>query len=359
MESNTIVALAIFFLLPVIVITLYIIGVLLLGTAIFCLFLFVIVFIIVPVIYKNSYSFQRNLLFLNFVTMPTNFKNPKAAGLSGARNFYITTDDNVTLGVWQILPSSRLSPIGLEVYTEKDFENALASGLPIFIYLHGNSGNRGSGHRVELYKKLQKCNYNVIAFDYRSYGDSSNVDPSEEGVVSDSKAVYKWIKSHSKKSKIFLWGHSLGTGISSHLLDDLESEGAEIAGLVLEAPFNNMADEVRSYPMTKLFRHLPWFDYFFTEPMYENGFKFESDKHLLRVKAPILILHAEDDLVIPISLGHKLYNKVKEARSGRSPTTFLKFDKSNHFGHKFIYKDAELDKKVMKFVDDSLSFKPF
>lgn len=40
--------------------------------------------------------------------------------------------------------------------------------------------------------------------------------------------------------------------------------------------------------------------------MYENGLKFESDKHLARVKAPILILHAEDDMVIPITLGRKV-----------------------------------------------------
>lgn len=331
----------------------------LLGTTLLCLFIFVIVFLIVPIVYKNSYSFQRNLLFLNFVYLPTNFKDPKSAGLTGARNFYITTEDNVTLGVWQILPASKLSKFGFNFYTEKDFEKALGSGEPVFMYLHGNSGNRGSGHRVELYKILQKCNYNVITFDYRSYGDSSLSEPSEAGVVADSKAVYKWIKSHANSSKIFLWGHSLGSGISSHLLDELESEGDHIGGLVLEAPFTNMIDEVRSYPMTKLFRYLPWFDYFFTEPMYENGFKFESDKHLTRVKAPILILHAEDDRVIPISLGQKLYKTVSKARMDRSPIQFIKFDRKHRFGHKFIYRDEELDKKIMNFVQESLSFKSF
>lgn len=55
-----------------------------------------------------------------------------------------------------------------------------------------------------------------------------------------------------------------------------------------------------------MFRYLPWFDFFFTEPMYQNGLKFQSDRHLVKVKAPILILHAEDDLVIPIKLGLKV-----------------------------------------------------
>lgn len=47
---------------------------------------------------------------------------------------------------------------------------------------------------------------------FLGYGDSSPVAPSEEGVVRDSKAIYEWIKRRSKNTKIFFWGHSLGTG---------------------------------------------------------------------------------------------------------------------------------------------------
>ncbi|XP_014281241.1 lysophosphatidylserine lipase ABHD12 isoform X2 [Halyomorpha halys] len=329
------------------------------GTGICLLLVFIFIFIIIPLVYKNSYSFQRSLLFLNFVNIPVNFKSPSSLGLDGARNFYLTTEDNVTLGVWQILPQLLLPKLKASEFSEKDYENALGDGTPVFIYMHGNSGNRGSAHRVELYKILQQNNYHVVAFDYRSYGDSSPVEPSESGVVSDSKAVYNWVKSHSNGAKIYFWGHSLGTGISSHLLDVLESEGRTISGLVLEAPFNNMCDEVRSYPLAKMFRYLPWFDFFFTEPMYENGLKFQSDRHLVKVKAPILILHAEDDLVIPIQLGLKLYETVQSSRQGKSPIKFIKFDKNLHFGHKFIYKDTGLSSTIKDFVKESSKYKPF
>lgn len=40
--------------------------------------------------------------------------------------------------------------------------------------------------------------------------------------------------------------------------------------------------------------------------MYDNGLRFESDVHLSKVSAPIMILHAEDDIVIPIDLGEKV-----------------------------------------------------
>lgn len=115
---------------------------------------------------------------------------------------------------------------------------------PVFLYMHGNSGNRASSHRVELYQLFQRLDFHVICFDYRSkfknylfyifcflyyykyiiyiymyiyliagYGDSDNVDLSEIGVVHDSKFVLEWlIKIVNNSAPIFVWGHSLGTG---------------------------------------------------------------------------------------------------------------------------------------------------
>lgn len=48
---------------------------------------------------------------------------------------------------------------------------------------------------------------------------------------------------------------------------------------------------------------LPWFQYTFVEPMYNNGFVFKTDEHINYVSCPIKILHAEDDMVVPIKLG--------------------------------------------------------
>lgn len=49
----------------------------------------------------------------------------------------------------------------------------------------------------------------------KGYGDSTGV-PTEAGVVKDLLTLYNFIKSYQKEAKIFLWGHSLGTGISAH-----------------------------------------------------------------------------------------------------------------------------------------------
>lgn len=76
--------------------------------------------------------------------------------------------------------------------------------------------------------------------------------------------------------------------------------------IVLESPFNNIRDEVREHPFSRLFRHLPWFDYTIVDPMYENNLRFESDKHIATFHQPVMILHAVDDLIVPYKLGRKV-----------------------------------------------------
>lgn len=84
--------------------------------------------------------------------------------MNGTRNFYLETDDNVKLGIWHVLPENLIPNDKVD---ERYYNRALHSGDSIFIYMHGNSGNRAAGHRIELYKILRK-HYHVITFDYRS-----------------------------------------------------------------------------------------------------------------------------------------------------------------------------------------------
>lgn len=187
------------------------------------------------------------------------------------------------------------------------FERMLQlNGSRIIFYLHGNCGSRAAAHRIELYKVLKNMGYHVITFDYRSYGDSSSPPPSESGLVRDAIAVYKSITKITK-NPIIAWGHSLGTGVSTHALAALERH--HIPGprlLILESPFNNIREEVSEHPFARLFRHLPWFNYTIVNPIFDNNIRFESDRHIATFPQPVTILHAEDDLVVPYKLGYKV-----------------------------------------------------
>lgn len=181
-----------------------------------------------------------------------------------------------------------------------------ADGSKVFLYLHGNTGSRAAAHRVELYKLLRELGFHILALDYRSYGDSTPRTMSEAGVVRDAITVYKYI-TNITKNPVFVWGHSLGTGILAHMMAALDQKHAQAPRLaIMESPFSNIRDEIREHPFSKLFRHLPWFDYTIAEPMYANHLRFESDKNIAKFRQPVMILHAQDDLVVPFRLGYKV-----------------------------------------------------
>ncbi|KAI5638251.1 serine aminopeptidase, s33 domain-containing protein [Phthorimaea operculella] len=345
--------------------------------------LFIFHVAVVPLIFKYSKTFRRNLVFLNFVQWPLfiDFEEPSASGLEGARNLSIeyhskVDDCKVKIGIWHILPKSvyeRSKGSFVDTADKEDLnrimdEELAKSKLPIMMYCHGNSNSRGATHRISLYKFFQKMDYHTIAFDYRGYGDSTSVRPSEAGVVEDSLIVYEWIlntitkDSNEKSPPVFVWGHSLGTGISSHLLGNLEALSKSLLdrpalplpkGLILEAPFNNLADEVAHHPASILVTWLPYHDATFVEPFRkETDFKFLSDQHLTKQRQlPILILHAKDDAVVPFRVGLKLYRSILASRSETDAAVKLQaYEKNLNLGHKWICDAPDLHTVIGDFV---------
>ena len=126
------------------------------------------------------------------------FDKPENEGLSGARNFYISTDLKVEVGVWHILPQDLIEESEKKSEKEKKdwFETSLSNGpAPIVLYLHGNTGSRAREHRIELYKVLQKLNYHVICFDYRGIFSQTILD-----VLREPKNYFEYVKTLIIKS---------------------------------------------------------------------------------------------------------------------------------------------------------------
>ncbi len=122
---------------------------------------------------------------------------------------------------------------------------------------------------MQIYQTL---GYHVLAFDYRGYGDSSFAFPDEETMLQDALAAFDFASSRicpplpppeeegggsGRAAKIVVHGHSLGTGVATRLgaaLSSREEEGRRRrpSAYVLEAPFNRMADEVRTFKVAQL-----------------------------------------------------------------------------------------------------------
>lgn len=349
-------------------------------------------------------------IFLFTVTYPKglDLTNPSSIGLYATRNFYLTVKDHdedptgIQIGVWHVLPKNAVRRFKRALDVEHEFEedeNARLSELNTFalqvddnqpelqelvpvlnsefpqvvpeneqlfyerllrvpggvvvIYLHGNTATRGSGHRSEVYKLLRNLNYHVIAFDYRGYADSDRVTISEEGVVQDAITVFEYVANQTP-NPIFIWGHSLGTGVATHMLAKLalmKERGPR--GVILESPFTNIRDEIRLHPFSRPFRSLPWFDFMISQPMFQNMLRFESDKHIYEFPQPVMIVHAEDDVVVPFHLGYQLYRIALEKRNRSwGPVEFHRFERSHGYGHKYLCRAPEIPKLVKSFVDN-------
>lgn len=168
-------------------------------------------------------------------------------------NFNMVSPDNITFGAWLILSDpfyqsyrtstqSNASQPSLEVVQE-----ALRT-YPTILYCHGAAATRAAPTRVRLYSTAtSRLKANVLALDYRGFGDSEGV-PSTEGLVEDAKTAWRWLMEQGARPEdVLLMGHSLGTGVTSGLSTALAKEGIKPRGVTLLAPFTTLSTLLETY----------------------------------------------------------------------------------------------------------------
>lgn len=251
-----------------------------------------------------SKDFQVKMVLPFWKIPKTNFTDFQYHNITGVRNFYVKLNDEITLGVWHILPESYVD--FKFKYSDYDYEYFLENtSLPVLLYFHGNGRVRSGS--VEMYKILRKF-FHVISFDYRGYGDSSKSELTEEHIVNDCVALYKWLLSNIKNSSsVFFWGHSIGSGVATITISKLALFGLpEPVGLFLETPFTSSRDVIVNSQIGKVYSWLPWFEKTILEPVEKNGLGFNVATAIEVVTCPVMMMHAADDTVIPYSLGRKV-----------------------------------------------------
>lgn len=209
-----------------------------------------------------SYLFQRDLLF-----HPNNLRiAPRVLGLAGVTELELTTTDGEHLVAWYAPPGE---------------------GQPTLFYLHGNAGSLS--HRAQRVRLYRANGYGLFMLAYRGFSGSSGA-PTEENMVSDALMAYDRLKSYGPgDEEIVVYGESLGTAVAVQV-----AANRLPGGLVLESPFSSAVD-VGSY----LYPLLP------VQWLLRD--RFESEKHIHKVKAPLLVLHGEEDRIVPARLGRKLF----------------------------------------------------
>ena len=103
------------------------------------------------------------------------------------------------------------------------------------LYLHGQDGNLGD--TVDALAQLHAAGVNVLAFDYRGYGQSQFVRPSEAHWRQDAEWAIQYLTEtrHIDPGAIVLDGEGLGANLA------LEEAAAhpELAGVIVESPLED------------------------------------------------------------------------------------------------------------------------
>ncbi len=160
---------------------------------------------------------------------------------------------------------------------------------PVMLYLHGARWNMtGSAARIPRWNKM---GFSVLAIDYRGFGKSTARSPSEAGSYEDAEAAYAYMQKLAPTSKHFIFGHSLGGAIATHLAGKYPTAD----GLILEGTFTNIRDMVKE---TK-WGFLP-VGFLVTQ-------NFDSLTRIRDIKVPVLIAHGTSDDIVPFHMGEKLF----------------------------------------------------
>ena len=166
--------------------------------------------------------------------------------------------------------------------------SADSSGVWVLV-CHGNSHNLSQLEEPEFYAYLRALGVNILAFDYRGFGESGG-EPSEAGVYADARAAYDLIRTKygAKAKEVIVYGHSLGTGVAVELASSVES-----GALILQAPYTSVPDlGAPRYPWLPV-RSLA-------------AYSFASLDRIPKVTAPLLVMHSPADSTIPIAMGEAL-----------------------------------------------------
>ncbi|VDM73473.1 unnamed protein product [Strongylus vulgaris] len=79
------------------------------------------------------------------------------------------------------------------------------------------------------------------------------------------------------------------------------------------------------------------------EPLKKAGLDMVSDKRIGNITCPILMMHAENDHVIPVALARKL--KDAAVAAGRD-VKYVEFESAKNYKHKFIYMAPDLSSLI-------------
>lgn len=239
------------------------------------------------------------------------------------------------------------------------FELAGVLHLPIgatkpkpVLFLHGFTGNKVEAGRIytDMARVLCAAGYASLRFDFRCHGDSplSFEEYRISYAIEDARNAANFLKNLTSidNSRFAIIGLSMGGGVAVNLAANRD----DIAALVLLSPALDWPELTSTLSQWKVEG-----DYVYMSPpgspsprLYRmkincatEMMKFSVMGLAELIKAPTLIIHAIDDIVIPISQARRFFERLKAEK---------KFIEIEHGGH--VFEDYDTRRRIEKEILD-------
>ena len=182
------------------------------------------------------------------------------------------------------------------------------------LYLCGRGGNKSYSTNLAKVQGLVQLGFNVLAIDYRGYGQSEGDNPTELKLYQDSEAAWQYLTEEKKiaPETITIYGESLGGAVAINLA----KKKPQARALIVQSSFTSMTQQVLDLRVKEL--------QLFPIQIILNQ-KFNSIKKVKSLQMPVLFLHGTSDNVVKYYHSKALYNAAPE------PKELFLVPKGNHF----------------------------
>lgn len=164
------------------------------------------------------------------------------------------------------------------------------------LYFHGNAGN--ISHRLYSIRQFHDLGLSVFIIDYRGYGKSGG-SPGEDGLYRDAEAAWQYLTEDRGilAEDIVVFGRSLGGSVASWLAAK-RSPGA----LIVDSSFTSVPDLGQEL--------YPWLPVRLL-----SRFQHATVEHVTKATCPVLVVHSQNDDIIPFHHGKALFGAANEPKS--------------------------------------------
>jgi uncharacterized protein len=227
---------------------------------------------------------QRELIYRPTLGMPADFVGLRA----GDERYFVNVPLAASPGA-----GGASKPDAAPQHIEMWWLPHADENAPTLLYFHGTFRNLFQNlHKIEA---LREAGFAVLAVEYRGWGVSTPITPSEQTILQDADLAFAELQRREPRAEQrVIYGHSMGSGVAVDVASRLRPK-TDYGALILEAAltsFDDVASEAGFF--ARLLSNL-------------NRERFASIEKIAKIKAPLLMIHGSADTTVPLRVGEKLF----------------------------------------------------